>query len=158
MRVIALMLRLFGMAGAAHAQLTFTLDPPQGQNGGVVNVRVDDVDGCSHTDGFSTVVRNGNAVTATAWIDDSVPPGGCPPAWMTPQFFPLGTFATGNYTVEIVVCVNAPVPCSVQATLDLSVFGSSGQRFTVPAAGWPVLVLLAVALGVAGVGRRSHSR
>jgi hypothetical protein len=148
MRAIALMLMLFGMADAARAQWDFTLDPPQAQDGGAVSIVVNDATGCFQSDGFSTIVRDGNTVTATAWIDDSIPPGTppgtCPPQWVTPNHFSLGTFTTGSYEVRVVICTNspAPEPCATEATLQLLVFGAGGTRFSVPTLSSAVMILL----------------
>lgn len=152
MRAIAWMLLFFGMAGAARAEWVFTLDPSQGQNGGVVNLRVEDTEDQCFNASEPLVQRNGNTITATYGIEDFQPPGTpegvCAGYRVTPRLDSLGAFATGNYTIEVVTCSNPAVgpPCVTQATLNLSVFGSTGQRLTVPTMSGAIVILLVFAV------------
>lgn len=152
MRAIVFLLLLTVMTSDARADWTFSLDPPHGRAGRVVSLRVDDTFGCFPSDGLTSVERNGNTITTTAWIVDSAPAGGCPAQWIAPRFFPLGTFTPGYYEVEVVLCTSspAPSPCTVRATLPLAVFASSGDRFTVPALSGVAAIGLVLAIVLVG--------
>lgn len=155
MRAIALTLMLFGMAGVARAETIYTLDPTQGRNGEIVSLRIDETDGQCFPAGQPEILRDGTTVRVRFEIEDfnppGTPPGVCPPYRVTPRFHALGSFAPGNYVVEVTTCSNSPPPpCRVEATLNLSVFGSSGARFTVPALSSALVILLALA--VVGIG------
>lgn len=156
MRAIALMLMLFGMAGAARADVVFTLDPTRGQNGQIVNLRVDETDEQCFPAGDPGVVRDGNTVRVRFDMEDFLPPGTpdgvCPAYRVTPRFHPLGTFASGNYTVEVTTCSNPPIgpPCRVEATLNLSVFGSNGT-FTIPTMSVATAIAMVVAMVMVGL-------
>lgn len=161
MRTVLVVLMLFGLVDQASAQWTFSLEPATARAGKIVTLRVDDDSGCFEVDN-PIVERDGSTITVRGTIDDSIPPGTppgtCPPQWASPRFFSLGTFAPGNYQVQAVLCFNAPPPdeCQLQATLPLTVVGPSGT-FTVPAASWRALFLLAGALGVTALWQRSKS-
>ncbi len=157
MRAIALTLMLFAMGGTARADWTFTLDPAPAHAGQVVNVRVDDQSGCTP---FSVpaVVREGSIVRISFLLDDGILPPPCLPERVAPRLHSLGVFLPGNYTVEVSLCGNVPPPlpaCSVDTTLNLSVFGSSGRRVTVPMLSGAVAIGLMFAIMLIGwVGQR----
>lgn len=140
----------------AQAQTTFSLDPAQAVAGEIVTLRLDDATGCFPAN-LPTIVRSGSTVTFRAHINDSippgVPPGGCPPEWVTPRFFSLGPFTPGHYTVEAIICTNSPGPdpCALDDTLQLHVSGSAVARFTVPALSVPMVVGMAFAMMLIGV-------
>jgi hypothetical protein len=153
MRMIALMLMLLGTVGAAHAQWTYTLDPPHVQAGGAINLRIDDDNiGCFFSHGNPQIQRNGSVVTVTIGMTDEAQPGGCPPTWATPRLMPIGSFGSGNYEVHVIVCTNAPgpQPCETEATLSLSVLGLNGRRFTVPTLSGAIVILLVFAVMAIG--------
>jgi hypothetical protein len=153
MRTTILLLLLLGLACPAMAQTVFSLDPAQAMAGETVNLRVDDPFGC-FSGGLPEIVRDGSVVAVRFYIDDSVPPGGCPPTWMTPRTHSLGTFTPGIYEVRVTTCTNAPPtlpPCELHTSLTLTVFGSSGTTFTVPTLSDVAtlgLVLLMMTMGV----------
>jgi hypothetical protein len=156
MRSIALLLMFFGMAGAAQAEWVFTLDPMPAQNGQAVNLQVADTDFHCFPAGDPAVVRDGNTMRVTFEIEDFTPPGTpdgvCPAYRVTPRLHSLGTFATGNYVVEVETCSNPPAgpPCTSRASLNLSVFGATGERFTVPTLSGAVVIGLMLAVMVIG--------
>jgi hypothetical protein len=160
MRTMTAMVMLFGMSGAARAEWTFTLDPPQGQEGQNVSLRIDNQPvGCTLFGMPTSMVRDGNTVRVSFEVDDGILPPPCLPERVAPRLQPLGSFAAGNYTVEVSICVNAPVPpfCSVHTTLELSVFGSTGQRFTVPAlSAVAAICLVFLMMAVAALGARRN--
>ena len=147
MRVIGLLL-LLGV-GDAQAQWSYALDPGSPVIAGQeVAVRIDEPNGC-FLSSVINVTRDGAAVSVVAHITDALPPGGCPPAWVTPRFVSLGTFAAGHYEVEVTTCSNPTPPtpeCEVEATLPLAVLGVSETRFTVPTMSGIVAFGLAIAL------------
>ena len=148
-RAIASMLVLIVMAGEARAEYVYALDAPQVLAGQEVNLRFDETDFHCFNSVFPTVFREGNTVSVTFGFTDAIPPGTpgtCPPTWVSPRSVSLGTFAPGNYTVEVTGCSNPTPPapsCEVQATLNLTVFGSSGARFTVPTLSGAAVIFLA---------------
>lgn len=158
MRGIACLL-LLGMADAASAQSTFTLQPPEARAGEAVALRIDNALGCFRAD-LINVTREGATVAVVAHIEDAAPPGPCPASWVTPRFVALGTFAAGDYVVQATTCTNAPPPlpeCALQATLPLTVYGVSESTFTVPALSSTLAIGLALVLMTFGalLARRS---
>jgi hypothetical protein len=146
----------FGTAGATRAEWVSTLEPPQSRDGGVVTLRVEDTEDQCFNAGDPLVQRNGNAIKAAYGIEDFQPPGTpagvCPGYRVTPRLDSLGAFATGNYTIEVVTCSNPAIgpPCVTQTTLNLSVFGSTGQRLTVPTMSGAIVILLVFAVLATG--------
>ena len=150
MRAIVLtMLLTAASPSAVRAQWSFSLDPAQASEGQAVNLRVDDPSGCTPF-GVPALVRGDASVTATFVVDDSVLPGGCPAAAVTPRIHSLGTFAPGSYEVDVVVCSNSPLPppCTVRATLALSILGAQGTRIAIPT----LSATAAIALGAVMLG------
>lgn len=149
--IFTLFLTVFG-AQAATAQTTFSLEPAQVYAGHNVNLRIDNPSGCYPVPQID-VLRAGDVVTVNLLTTDAGP---CLPEWATPRFVPLGTFNAGNYQVRPFVCSNAPPPlpaCQLRAELPLTVLGSNGTTFTVPALsgavtlGLGLLMLIAAAFG-----------
>lgn len=155
MRAIAVILVLSSMTGMARADTNYSLDPAQGREGKVVSLRVDETERQCFSAGPPEILREGAVIKVRFEIEDFIPPGNppgvCPPYRVTPRFHSLGTFAPGNYVVEVTTCSNSPPPpCRVEATLDLSVFGSSGTRFAVPTLSSAAALLLAFAVVTIG--------
>jgi hypothetical protein len=153
MRVIGLLL-LLGLAETSTAQTVYSLDPPSPVAAGQeVALRIDSALGCFHSN-LIEVTRNGEHVNVVAEIEDTIPPEGCPPAWLTPRFVPLGTFAAGQHEVGVTMCTNAPPPlpeCALQTILRLTVFGRSGSVFAVPALSSATMIGLMIAFAMLGV-------
>jgi hypothetical protein len=151
MRTTILLLLLLGLSCSAIGQTVFSLDPAQPTVGETVDLWVVDPFGC-FSNGPPGIVREGSIVAVQFYIEDSLPPGGCPPTWMTPRTHSLGTFTRGNYEVRVTTCANAPPPlpmCALHTTLSLAVFRSSGTTFTVPTLSYVItlgLVFLMMAM------------
>ena len=160
MRAMALILMLLAMSGVASAATVYTLDPAQSRDGQLVNLRIDETDEQCFSAGEPEILRDGTTVRVRFEIEDFIPPGTppgvCPPYRVTPRFHSLGVFTPGNYVVEVTTCTNSPPPpCRVETTLNLSVLGSSGTRFTVPTLSGAIVTLLAFAvIAVGAVARR----
>jgi hypothetical protein len=151
MRTIFLLLMLSAL-GPCLAQPTFTLQPSPALSLEPVSLRIDNSSGCYPATSIG-VERTGDVVGVTAQLTDA---GNCQAEFPTPRFVDLGTFPPGTYQVQVTQCTNAPPPlpeCALQAMLPLTVFGSSGAVFTVPALSGAValsLVLLMMGMGAFG--------
>ena len=144
--IMLLLLAAFAPAAMAGGTTTYSLVPASVAVGSEVGFRIDSSDGCFLAESH-TVTRNGSQVEMRIVQTDQLP---CLPSQMTPIIYSLGTFAAGVYEVSVVVCVNAPDPCSIRATLPLTVFGSDGVLFTVPTLSDALMIALAFAITVIG--------
>ena len=157
MRAIPLMLFLMALAGPAHAEWRFALDSAQVRSGDGVRLRVEDSDFQCFPAGVPEVLREGATVRVRYELEDFLPagtsPGTCPGYRVTPRFDALGSFAPGQYLVEVRTCGNPPSgpSCTLRAALNRGVFGANERRFTVPALADPVALGLVLALAAVGL-------
>jgi hypothetical protein len=141
MRSIAL--AIFGFAVSVQAAVStdsFSLQSSTALPGEEVVFRIDSTTGCYLID-THTITRNGTQIEMRIATTD-VPT--CLPHQLTPILLPLGSFAPGVYEITVVECVNAPNPCSVKATLPLTVSGISENVATVPTLSLVAMGLLAI--------------
>ncbi len=141
---------LFASVASAGTD-TFSLQPSTVLAGDEVLFRIDSSDGCFLAESHS-VTRNGSQVEMRITNTDVLP---CTPAQMTPILYSLGNFTAGTYQVSVVVCVNAPNPCSVRTTLPLTVLGVTTEVATIPTVSTAALILLVA--GALALAARSRS-
>jgi hypothetical protein len=146
-------------AGVANAGYTFSVHPEPVFPGQPAFVRIDETDGCFEYGGYF-VKRTGSTVRLDVISSDQIFTP-CMAHDTTPVFLPLGTFDAGRYNLEVYVCGNFPVnPCGSPTLLSLDV-GGPLRRATIPAIGWPAMVLSCLgvlALALAGWRRARPTR
>ena len=134
-----LLFSLVLVGGESSAFGSFSLQPATIHAGETAALRIDDDDGCFEFDAH-TVKRDGNTVTVEILGSDFVQMP-CVPKHVTPILLPLGSFATGTYSVAVFVCGPFPIdPCGEPTLLGLSV-GNVRRPATIPAVGWIALLL-----------------